>query len=121
MARIIVIDDEQQVRTTLREILEHEGYEVTEAADGAEGMKLFREEPADLVVTDMIMPNKEGMETIMDLRREFPEVKIIAISGGGRIGPESYLEVAEGFGAMRIFTKPFDIEEFLVAIRELLE
>ena len=121
MARILLIDDEDQVRATLKEIMEKKGYEVAEAADGSEGMKLYREKHADLVVTDMIMPNKEGMETIMELRAEFPEAKIIAISGGGWVSPEPYLEVAQGIGAIRAFTKPFDIEEFLAAIEEVLQ
>ena len=121
MARILLIDDEDQVRATLKEIMEKQGYEVAEAADGYEGMRLYREKPADLVITDMIMPKKEGMETIMDLKTEFPETKIIAISGGGWVRPEPYLEVAKGIGAIRVFTKPFDIEAFLAAISEALQ
>ena len=121
MARILLIDDEDQIRATLREIMQKEGYEVEEATDGLEGMRLYREKPADLVVTDMIMPKKEGMEKIMELRTEFPEAKIIAISGGGWVRPEPYLQVAEGIGAIRVFAKPFDIEAFLAAIRELLK
>lgn len=120
MSRILVIEDEEEIRTMLCQVLEDEGYDVEEAADGMEGIELYRKNPADLIITDMIMPKKEGMETIMDLKLEFPNVKIIAISGGGRIGPEPYLEVAEGLGAERVFTKPFRITELLEAIQRIL-
>lgn len=84
------------------------------------GLKLFRQKGADLVITDMIMPGKGGMETILELREEWPEAKIIAISGGDSLGPQPYLEVAEGFGAVRIFSKPFDVQELLKAVKEML-
>ena len=120
MARILVIEDDLEVREMLRDILEHGGYEVDEASDGEEGLKLFREKQADLIITDIIMPKKEGIETITDLRVEFPDVKVIAMSGGGRLGPEPYLEVAKGFGANRIIMKPFTTAEILNAVQELL-
>lgn len=121
MARILIIDDEPQVRTMLREILEDEGYEVVDAADGNVGLKLYRDEPADLVITDLIMPEKEGLETIRELRRDFKEAKIIAVSGGGRVIPKDYLKVAQKFGALRIFGKPIQFDEFLRAVADLLE
>jgi CheY-like chemotaxis protein len=120
MARILVIEDEDEVRGMLQRVLERAGYEVAVAPDGDEGIRLFRENQADLIITDMIMPKKGGMETILDLRSEYPDVKIVAMSGGGRLGPEPYLEIAEGFGAVRIFSKPFRIEELLLAIQRLL-
>jgi CheY-like chemotaxis protein len=120
MGRILVIEDEDQMRKLLRQVLVDAGYEVEEASDGLEGIELYRENPADLIITDMIMPKKEGMEIILDLKLEFPEVKIIAISGGGRVGPEPYLQVAEGFGAERVFTKPFEIKELLEAVKEIM-
>jgi len=101
-------------------MLEHAGYEVVEAPDGREGLRLYREKRPQLVITDIIMPNKEGLETILDLRREYPQVKILAISGGGRIGPESYLDIAEGFGADRILTKPFNHGELLEVVQDLV-
>ena len=110
MARILVIEDDDEVRELLRQILEHVGYEVEEANDGDEGIKRYRETQSDLIITDIIMPKKEGIETITDLRMEFPDVKVIAISGGGRLGPEPYLEVAQSFGANRIIMKPFSIQ-----------
>ena len=121
MARILVIDDDAQVRSMLRTMLELEGYEVEDAPDGNEGLKLFRQKSADLVVTDIIMPEKDGMEIIIEMRREFADVKIIAISGGGHIIPDHYLDSAELFGAVRTFTKPIERKEFLEAVKELLE
>jgi CheY-like chemotaxis protein len=121
MARILVIEDDVEVRKVLRQILEHAGYEIEEASDGEEGIERYREKQADLIITDIIMPKKEGIETITDLRIEFPDVKVIAISGGGRLGPEPYLELAESFGANRIIMKPFTTGEILDAVQELLE
>ncbi|MBW1997483.1 MAG: response regulator [Deltaproteobacteria bacterium] len=121
MSHILVIEDDPKIRKVLRRLIERAGHDVEEASDGLEGLKSYRKKPADLVITDIIMPRKEGLETILDLRREFPEVKIIAISGGGRLSPLPYLEVAEGFGALRVFSKPFDLEELQGAILELLQ
>ncbi len=121
MSTILVIDDEDQVRTMLQQALEREGYQVLDARDGKEGIKLFKENKTDLIITDLIMPDKEGLETITELRRDFPEVKIIAISGGGHVDPESYLTIAKKMGASRTLPKPFDLEELLAAVRELLE
>ena len=120
MDRILVIDDDDQVRSMLTEALGREGYKVTDAPDGNEGMKLFREQGADLIITDLIMPDKEGLVTIMELHRDFPDVKIIAISGGGRMAPGEYLGIAEKFGAHRILAKPFEREELLAAVSDLL-
>ncbi len=121
MALILVIDDEVQSREMRRELLEHDGHQVETAGDGSEGIELYRRNPADLVITDIIMPKKEGVETILDLRQEFPDVKIIAMSGGGTVGPETYLKIATGFGAARVFAKPFKTGELLAAVKELLE
>jgi DNA-binding response OmpR family regulator len=120
MARILVIDDEPSVRELLCAMLIEDGYDVAQAADGNAGMKLFRERPADLVITDLIMPEKEGIETILELRRHFPEVKIIAMSGGGIIEAGDYLGMARGVGAHCVFEKPFGVSEMLTAVRELL-
>ena len=117
---ILVIDDEESIRLLLRTLLEFEGYMVLEASDGIKGQRLYRNNPTDLVITDLIMPEKEGIETIRDLRREFPDIKIIAISGGGRIGPESYLKMARGLGALRTLRKPFDRKSLLDAVEEVI-
>jgi DNA-binding NtrC family response regulator len=120
MARILVVDDDDQIRALLRVTLEREGHEVVEAADGNIALTLYHQSPADLVITDIIMPEKEGIEMIMELRRSDPEVKIIAISGGGSMNPVSYLKWASEFGAQRSFTKPIDREDLLTAVGELL-
>ncbi len=118
---ILVIDDDETIRALLRTILEREGYRVVDAPDGSSGIRRYQESPTDLVITDLIMPGKEGIETIRDLRREFPHVKIIAVSGGGRIGPDSYLKMAKGVGALRTLSKPFDRLALLKAVEEVLE
>jgi len=118
--RILVIDDDDQMRVLLRQVMEWAGYEVTEAENGREGMQKQRRQPFDLVITDLIMPEQEGLETISLLRKEYPLTRIIAISGGGRIGPEAYLPAAQELGADRVFSKPFDVRELAGAVRELL-
>ena len=118
--QVLVIDDEPQVRSMLKQLLEKQGYEVNEACDGKEGIRLYRESPTDLIITDLVMPEKEGIEMIMGLKRDFPDVKIIAISGGGRTESESYLQMAKQLGAVRIFSKPIDREGLLKAVGELL-
>jgi len=117
---ILVVDDEAPVRDMLRVVLQKEGYAVASAADGKEAVRMFRRRPADLIITDIIMPEQEGLKTIFDLRRDSPTVKIIAISGVGRYGLGDYLEAAAAFGADRTFAKPFDRRELLSAIRDLL-
>lgn len=120
MARILVIDDNPGMRRMLRRVLECEGYEVVDAPDGKVGVRLYLEEPTELVITDLIMPQKDGMKVIMELRREFPGVKIIAISGDGCVGPDHYLPAAKNLGAQRILAKPFERREILEAVGELV-
>lgn len=121
MARILIADDDQQVRLMLKMTLERAGYEVIEAEDGNEAVQKFQSEKPDLVVTDIVMPEKEGIETIMELRIIDPTVQIIAISGGGRINPEDYLNWATKFGVKKTFIKPVDRELLLEAVGGLLE
>lgn len=120
MADILIIDDDAQLSAMLKQLLERQGYTVTTAPDGNKGIQLFQDEGARLIITDLIMPVKEGIETIAELTKTHPDVKIIAISGGGRLKPESYLNLAETFGALRSFTKPINREELLSAVAELL-
>lgn len=121
MKRILVIDDDRLIRHVLRQMLERRGYEVIDAPDGKEGMKLYRQNPTDLVITDIIMPEKEGVETIIELKHDFPDVKIIAISGGGcGIDAHTCLSYAKSFGVSHMFIKPFEQEELLEAVQELL-
>jgi len=120
MARILVVDDQKPIRSMLRQTLEREGHEVVEAPDGEVALEVFRADPTDLLITDIVMPNKEGIEIIMELRRDFPDLAIIAISGGGRIGPEAYLDTAERLGAAKGLAKPISTSELLGAVREVL-
>jgi DNA-binding response OmpR family regulator len=119
-ARILIIEDDNGVRAMLRELLEFAGYEVVEAADGTQGLHLFRLDPTDLIITDLLMPRKNGLETILEVRRDFPEAKIIAISGGSWDGHQDILATAQKCGAARTFHKPFKAKEMLEAIREVL-
>ena len=121
MPNILIIDDDNQFRTMLRKMVERNGYEVIEASDGKEGIRLYRKNPTDLIITDLIMPEKDGIETIQELKKDFPDIKIIAISGGGRLGPHDYLHLAKMLGAQRTLTKPIELSELLRNIKELLE
>jgi len=119
-ARILVIDDDPIVRGMLVEMLQREGYEVDEAEDGRVGMRRFREHPSALVITDVLMPEQEGLETLMQLRHTGVPVKVMAISGGGRIGPDTLLNAARTLGADAILAKPFGREELLEKVSALL-
>jgi CheY-like chemotaxis protein len=121
MARILVIDDDATIRLSLKMALEDAGHQVEAAANGQEGIDRFRANPADMVVTDIFMPEKEGMELIDELKRDCPETKIIAISGGGRMNPDDYLTIARRLGADRTLLKPFDIELLLDTVDGLLK
>ena len=120
MANILVADDEELARFTIREILEAEGHTVVEAKNGVEAIALFNKNPTDLIITDIIMPDKEGIETIIELKRDHPEVKIIAISGGGRTRNLDFLDLAKRYGANVILAKPFSEDELLGALGEVL-
>ena len=118
--RILIVDDDDATREILGDLLEIEGYLVSNVSDGITGLELHREKPFDLVITDIIMPNKEGLETIRELRDIYPQVKIIAISGGGRIAPQNYLVMAEKLGADITFDKPINKEKIIDAVWQLL-
>ena len=125
MTRILVVDDDDQIRALLREVLERDQFEVMDAADGDAALALQRKYPADLIITDLIMPAKDGIETIMEFRKEFPFVKIIAISGGGPLGPgrvaaDDYLRLSKAFGVICTFSKPIDFKKLVDKIRQLL-
>ena len=119
--RILVIDDEPTALDLLRRILEMNGYKVLLAANGLEGVELFRHHPCDLVITDMVMPVKDGLQTILDLRSYAPELPVIAISGGGTISKERYLAVAGYLDKVITIAKPFAIEAITEAVEKLLE
>jgi DNA-binding response OmpR family regulator len=121
MAKILVIDDEPSILLMIKKMLEKEGHEVDLALNGRDGMELFEKIKPALVITDIIMPEKEGLETILELKKKNPGLKIIAISGGGRISPEGYLPGAKLLGADMVFQKPLVPKEFIEAVAKLLE
>ena len=121
MARILIIEDDSRLREVLTEMLEREGYEVITAGNGKEGLELYNELPVDMVITDILMPEKDGVETISDLKRNFQDVKIIAISGGGLVSGADYLESVRSMLNIRhVFSKPFSTGELLLAVKELI-
>jgi len=121
MHRILIIDDEHNILLMLKKMLERAGYEIDLASNGEEGLRLFRNTPSDLVITDIIMPEKEGLETIREMRKMQPKMKIIAMSGGGKVSADNYLETAKIFGASRIMEKPFTQQAMVSTVKELLE
>jgi DNA-binding NtrC family response regulator len=119
MATILIIDDEEPIRALLRFALETAGYEVTAAANGREGLEQYRRRPTDLVITDIVMPELNGLDMLLDLTREFLHAKVIAISGVG--GEDNVLDVAKLLGARRTFQKPISMPQLLDAVRYELE
>jgi PAS domain S-box-containing protein len=118
---ILVIDDDPQIRLMLTQILGEKGFFIETASNGEEGVQAFRKNPSDLIITDLVMPEKEGIEVILELKKDFPKVKIIAISGGGKNPAEVYLKMAGMLGAAKTFSKPFDVREILLAVQELMD
>jgi CheY-like chemotaxis protein len=121
MKKILVVDDDAAIRDTLFGILKESGYKVSCARNGKEALKKIAEEVPDLVVIDIIMPEKEGIETIFELRKKYVGIKIIAMSGGGMISAKGYLEIAEKVGVKYTLTKPFETEKFLETVGKALE
>jgi two-component system chemotaxis response regulator CheY len=117
MSSVLVVDDEDQVRQLVRETLARAGYQVWEARDGKEALQQYRQQHIDLVVMDILMPEQDGLESIIALRREFPKVKVVAITGSiDKIGILDFLDVAEMLGASRALQKPFEIQALLDAV-----
>jgi DNA-binding NtrC family response regulator len=121
MLRILVIDDDQEIRSLLRDILEPEGYEVVDAPNGRIGIRLYEQRAYDLVITDMLMPEQEGIETIAELQERSPSVRIVAMSGGGSRGNLNVLVDAKRFGATVTIPKPFGPSEILEAVHTVLQ
>ena len=120
MERILIIDDEPHILLMVKKMLERAGYEVDLASNGSEGLRLFNKLRSGLVITDIIMPEKEGLETIREMKRISSDLKIIAMSGGGLNKPDGYLKGAKKLGAACTLTKPIDREEMLRAVKETL-
>ncbi len=121
MIKILVIEDDNSFRNVLVQMLTRAGYDVKQAGDGNQAVEVCCAFEPDLVLTDIIMPDKEGLETIQELLGISPNMKIIAMSGGGKFGPDSYLPLAQKLGAKATLQKPFMREELLNTIAEVLE
>lgn len=120
MARILIVDDDANLRASLRSVLEDEGHEVEEEVDGARALRLFVGHPSDLIITDVYMPQMNGIEFAMRVRETFPEAKIIGMSGGGFLTGESVLGALEALGAVGKLEKPFDADEVIRVVRSAL-
>jgi CheY-like chemotaxis protein len=118
--QILVIDDDPLINDLIRRLLERSGYRVASAFNGREALNIYSNGVFDLVITDIIMPEMEGLETIKELRHTDPSVKIIAVSGGGVGSADDYLHAANLLGAVRVFSKPFHIEDIQRAVDELI-
>lgn len=121
MADILLIDDDASLRTVMRKLLERRGHDVRDAPDGAIGLAMVRKGAPDLVISDLLMPEQEGVETIMALRNEFPDLKVLAVSGAGSNGDWQPLKDAEMLGADASLEKPFRAQEFCAAVEHLLD
>ncbi len=123
MTTILIIDDDLACRKAHRHLINQEGYDIFEASDGKEAIGLCKNLPMDIVITDLFMPEKEGIETIIELRRDFPKVKIIVVSGGSKkkSGLSTTLHMAKKLGAQFTFIKPVNKLELVSAIQKLLE
>lgn len=120
MAKILIVEDDEAFRETLRRSAEQLGHQVAVAANGNKALAAFEEFPADLVITDLLMPDKDGFETIRELRKRYKRVRYIAISGGGKIEAARYLELAEQLGAWQTLAKPFTRDQLEAAITHVL-
>ncbi|MDP1770611.1 MAG: response regulator [Nitrospirota bacterium] len=115
MATILIVDDDATIRTFLCRILEEDGHEVREAANGQIGLKLYRQDPTDLMITDILMPKRDGIEVTLALTREFMEAHVIAMSGA--TDARSLLDIAQLFGARHVIQKPFTVEDVRRLVR----
>ncbi len=118
--RLLVVDDDPEIRDLLKKFFELVGYSVDVAEDGKSANRMLESGPYDLMVTDIVMPNQDGVENIMRARKAYPGMWLIAMSGGGYIQTKTYLKVAESLGADAVFQKPFKTQEMLAKVRELL-
>lgn len=120
MARVMVVDDDGDIRASLRKALEREGHTVTEEPDGASALRHFTGDPVDLVISDVYMPDMDGIDFLMRVREVFPEARTILISGGGQLKKESVLGAASRLGADRVLEKPFEMDDLLGAVEAVL-
>ncbi len=121
MARIIVIDDQEPIRRIVRRALENDGHQVFEASDGEAGMALLEREPADVVITDIFMPGMDGIQTLREIRKRFPAIKVIAMSGGDSTGMMDLRRDAELLGAVKSLQKPFNARDIVDLVQTVLK
>ena len=119
MAHILIIEDDDQLRSLMRQVLEQQNYEVAEAKNGNEGLIQYRLKQGELIITDLIMPDKDGLMAIQELLAEFPKAQIIAISGGPQ-GNAAWLPIAKRVGAQRVLKKPFSNQQLIETVKEVL-
>ena len=120
LANILVIDDEEGVRRAIGKVLVREGHEVLEAPDGKVALGLVKDQPPDLVICDLFMPEMDGVEVLRELRRDYPDLRVVAISGGAYAGKVQLLDVAKGLGAVAVLKKPFELAQLLRVVRGVL-
>ena len=120
MTRILLVDDDEMSRGAIHKMLERLGHEVQSTGQGSDALARYQKEPAELVVTDLIMPETDGLELIQAIRRINPQARVLAISGGGRVEAEEYLSVARKFGAVEVLTKPFTTQVLKHAVERAL-
>ena len=118
--KILLVDDEESIRTMVRMVLGEENYSFDEASNGSEALSIMEEKPFDLIITDVIMPDCDGIELVTTVRKKLPDIKVIVMSGGGRVRADHYLDLAEKLGASRVFEKPFNTAELRETVSELL-
>ena len=120
MKNILLVDDEASIRTMVRAVLNDPEYSFSEAFNGTEALEILEKEEFDLIITDVIMPDCDGIELVMTVRKKLPDIKVIVMSGGGRVRADHYLNLAEKLGAARVFEKPFNTAELRETVKELL-
>ncbi len=121
MATILIIEDDDDLRMTIAELLEMQGYAVLQASNGCKGLDLVHTRSIDLIITDIFMPDKDGLEVIRELKKGYPHIKVIAVSGGGARGIFRYLDYARKFGVDKAFDKPVDSDVLLDAVEQVLD
>lgn len=121
MPRILVIDDDELMHIALNKVLGDAGYEVINAYDGTQGLAMFKDNPADLIITDIIMPGPSGIEVIEKFKRDHPDVAIFTMSGGLQIDGQDFLKMAGILGAKKTFRKPVDMKALLAAVKDELK
>jgi DNA-binding NtrC family response regulator len=120
MARILIIDDDETIRSVFQRFLTGKGYEVDVAADGRQGLRLLEEKAVDLVITDIMMPETDGLEVVMAIQGKDTDIPVIAISGGMHAMPMDFLPMAKKFGAKSVLYKPVELDDLLLAVEEAI-